>query len=104
MGEAVSDMWGLMWGGKLGEVVLGLTVGLAHASAMERPAPTTCASARRMGASVASSRSRRVAVEGPVIAVGGASVIRRRKAVKRPKKECMGASGVARPAPHAASA
>ena len=104
MGEARSDMGGLTWGGKLGKVVLGLTVKLASASATERPAPTACASVRRRGALVASSWSRRAAVDVPVVAVGGASVIRRRKAEKRPKSEWMGAMGVAGPAPRTAAA
>ena len=104
MGEAVSDMWGLMWGGKLGEAALGATDGRDSASAAERPVPTACASARRRGASVASSRSRRAAANAPVVMVGGASVIQRRKSEKRPKRECMGASGVAGPALCIASA
>ena len=99
-----SDMGALRCGGKLREAVLGPTGWHGSASAAERPAPMACALARRRGASAASSRSRRAAAVAPDILEGGAIVIRRRKAANCSRRDCMGAMGVAGPAPHAAFA
>ena len=107
MGELRSDMEALTWGGKLWEAVLCPTGGCESATAAERPASTASTLARRRVASGASSRSRRAAADSPDVLEGGAFAIRRRKAEKRPRKECMGAMeamGVAGPTPRAASA